>query len=309
MLVVDQTLQTRKEDILSYFRSRTQEIIPDLQKEFGSADFKKICAELPKNLKKSRQEIINTIEQTAKCQKWSKQDVTYTILLVHHCMNAVMLDARNEIWAYDYMSFSRRIGEVWEHFCHKCFVYPSDDSIIFEVPPVFGDVRNSLANEVDQYISNLPLTNPIITELKNYYKKVWYLVDAGEIRLDLDVHFRVEKEHFNIDFKSGFGSNEKGNTNRLLLVATIYKNMFSDSYRNLILVRTPEEGNNHYLQTLKKSAVWEVHCGEDAYKVIGDFCGIDLATWIKDNIHWETDLSDATYQHLKNNDLIKYLEW
>lgn len=309
MLVVDQTLQARKSDILTYFRSRTQEIISDLQQEIGSTHYKKLCAELPKELKKNRQEIVSAIEQTGRSQKWSNQDVTYTILLVHHCMNVIMLDTRNEIWPYDYMSFSRRIGEIWEHFCHKCFVYPNEDLIVFEVPPIFGDVRKQLADEVDKYISNLPLTKEVINNLKSYYNKTWYLVDAGEIRLDLDVHSRIEKEHFNIDFKSGFGSNEKGNTNRLLLVATIYKNMFAETYRNLILVRTPEGDNNHYLQTLKRSSVWEVHCGDDAYKVIGEFCGIDLSAWIKNNIHWETDLSGPTYQHLKDKDLIKYLEW
>ena len=309
MLVIDKTLQNRKEDLLSYFRSRTQEILPELKKEYGNQGYKDICSELPKDLKKSRQEIVSTIEQTGKLEAWSKQDITYSILLVHHCMNVVMLDTRNEIWAYDYMSFSRRIGEVWEDFCHKCFVYPSEDSIIFEVPPVFNDVRLQLASEVNNYILKLPLEDAEKKQLRDYYEKVWYLVDAGEIRLDLDVHFKFKDEHFNIDFKSGFGSNEKGNTNRLLLVATIYKNMFAEKYRNLILVRTPEEGNNHYLQTLKKSSVWEVHCGDQAYKVIGDFCGINLTEWINKNIHWESDLSKATHQHFYKSDLIKYLEW
>jgi hypothetical protein len=46
------------------------------------------------------------------------------------------------------------------------------------------------------------------------YQKVWILVTSGEIKLELDLHFENGENDFVVDFKSGFSSNEKGNTNR-----------------------------------------------------------------------------------------------
>ena len=112
----------------------------------------------------------------------------------------------------------------------------------------------------------------------------------------------------NIDFKSGFGSNEKGNTNRLLMVATIYRNM-EDDYENVLLVRAQENQNNHYFQILKNSKVWEAYCGEDAYRKISDYTGFDLYDWVSVNINWAEDLLPDTTNHFTINNLLEYLEW
>lgn len=45
--------------------------------------------------------------------------------------------------------------------------------------------------------------------------------------------------------RSGFSSNEKGNTNRLLLVASIY-NSLGEIEKTLLFVRQSEDENNHY---------------------------------------------------------------
>jgi len=86
--------------------------------------------------------------------------------------------------------------------------------------------RNQKENddEIADYIDKLTLTVKEKLELKEYYAKVWSLVSSGEIQLELDLHFSINDQKYVVDFKSGFGSNEKGNTNRLLLVATIYQN-------------------------------------------------------------------------------------
>ncbi|AUO79553.1 hypothetical protein BSP10_150 [Bacillus phage BSP10] len=52
---------------------------------------------------------------------------------------------------------------------------------------------------------------------------MWELVVSGEIKLESDLHFEKDGVKYNVDFKSGFNSNEKGNTNRLLMVGSIYK--------------------------------------------------------------------------------------
>ncbi|MEZ5673190.1 MAG: hypothetical protein R3E08_12755 [Thiotrichaceae bacterium] len=107
----------------------------------------------------------------------------------------------------------------------------------------------------------------------------------GEINLQLDLHLEIGGKKSNIDSKSGFGSNEKGNTNRLLMVATVYRNL-SDDYDNVLLVRAREETNNHYFKTLKRSGVWNAYCGEEAYSKINQYTGFDLQEWVMENVTW-----------------------
>jgi hypothetical protein len=160
------------------------------------------------------------------------------------------------------MAFSRRIGELWEGFIRTAFDF-APNGLTYFVPPLFSDVRKSLKQEIHEYINQLPLKAARKRELLEYYEKVWSLVDSGEINLELDLHFEVKGQRINVDLKSGFGSNEKGNTNRLLMVATIYRNLEAD-YRCVLLVRAPEDQNNHYFRTLRDSAVWEAYCGTRA---------------------------------------------
>jgi len=77
----------------------------------------------------------------------------------------------------------------------------------------------------------------------------------------------------------------------------------------LLFVRSPEEQNNNYLQTLKKSGLWDVYCGVETYKKIQEFTGFNLEEWMKTNVNWETDFDEKMYSHLKENNLIQYLEW
>lgn len=126
--------------------------------------------------------------------------------------------------------------------------------------------------------------------------------------LGLDLHFRIGRRRFNIDFKSGFGSNEKGNTNRLLLVATIYKNL-EDNHTCVLLVRSQEDENNHYFQTLKNSSVWEAYCGAEAYRKVEEFTGFDLHEWVSENIEWGSDLDRETMKHFRESRLDQYLTW
>jgi hypothetical protein len=124
----------------------------------------------------------------------------------------------------------------------------------------------------------------------------------------LDLHFKQGGQFYDVDYKSGFSSNEKGNTNRLLLVASIY-NSLPDKHNNLIFVRQKEEENNHYLQTLKNSKYWDVYCADDAYEKIKEFTGFDLKNWMNTHMIWVDDISPDFRKYLKDNDLLKYLTW
>ena len=54
-------------------------------------------------------------------------------------------------------------------------------------------------------------------------------------------------------------------------------------------VRAREDANNHYLQTLKRSKLWEVYCSEETYQQIHALSGFALKKWIDDNINWQDD--------------------
>ena len=111
-----------------------------------------------------------------------------------------------------------------------------------------------------------------------------------------------------VDYKSGFSSNQKGNTNRLLLVASIYKSL-PEIHNNLIFVRQKEEENNHYLRILKRSGMWDVYCADETYAKIYEFTGFDIKLWMSEYMDWENDVFAEFYGYLRDNRLIKYLTW
>src|SRR5690606_29305230 len=111
-----------------------------------------------------------------------------------------------------------------------------------------------------------------------------------------------------IDFKSGFGSNEKGNMNRLMTVGRAYR-IWDHRSRLLLLVR--QEKNNNYLNVLRRSGLWSVHTGNDAYGKIREITGVDIETVRDEVVDWRSDLSRDFYSYLRKQptDLTAYLRW
>ncbi len=239
MLEINKSLSSRKPELLAYFRDRATESLSELQQIYGAADYKRIASEINTAITTSRNNLVTTILQTAEKESWTPEEKLQSVLIVNYVSYVVMIDYRNEAWAYDYMSFSRRIGELWEPFCKLCFEHPVNDISLF-VPPLFSDVKAAMRTEIHDYIDQLGITQEENDELKTYYDKVWSMIDAGQVQLELDLHFINDDQKIVVDFKSGFGSNEKGNTNRLLLVASVYKNL-EQNYHPIILVRSEED--------------------------------------------------------------------
>ena len=229
------------------------------------------------------------------------------ILIITYASYIVMLDARNSVWPYEYMAFARRIGELWEPFCKLPFEYPIKKLTIIS-PPDFNKVQDTIKKDATNYIDSLKLDQETKDELKRHYAIPWTMVDSGGIKLGLDLHFEQDGIHYNCDFKSGFSSNEKGNTSRLLLVASIY-NSLGEIEKTILFVRQPEDDNNHYLQTLKNSPYWDVYCANDGYAAMKRFTGFDMREWLDNNVDWENDISSELREHLEKNDLLRYLTW
>lgn len=275
----------------------------------------KICSRY-KNYKDQASAInqfINDIRDNSICSlkahsnELTQSELLDEILIITYASYIVMLDARNSVWPYEYMAFARRIGELWEPFCKLPFEYPIKKLTIIS-PPDFNKVQDTIKKDATNYIDSLKLDQETKDELKRHYAIPWTMVDSGGIKLGLDLHFEQDGIHYNCDFKSGFSSNEKGNTNRLLLVASIY-NSLGEIEKTILFVRQPEDDNNHYLQTLKNSPYWDVYCANDGYAAMKRFTGFDMREWLDNNVDWENDISSELREHLEKNDLLRYLTW
>lgn len=297
-------VKTKAEWILT-FRNAGNSILTELSKTKKSKNDK--ASEINKRIKEYREGEIAKINTVAKYESWDNQTLLNEILLLTYASYIVMLEYRNKVWKYEYMAFARRIGELWEPFCKLAFDFPIKKLTLID-PPVFDEVQTQIKNDAVEYIESLDLSEKIKAELKRHYDIPWTMVDSGGIKLGLDLHFEQNGIHYNCDFKSGFSSNEKGNTNRLLLVASIY-NSLGEIEKTILFVRQAEDENNHYLQTLKNSPYWEVYCADDCYAAMKEFTGFDMRKWLNENADWENDISAELKQHLERNDLLKYLTW
>lgn len=294
-----------KREWITLFRNRADSILAEVN--LMDKDQKGKASEINKQIKAYRDKQLEITKTTSVRNSWNNEQLLNEILLLTYASYVVMLEYRNKVWKYEYMAFARRIGELWEPFCKLPFEYPVKHLTIID-PPDFNDVQNRIRMNAHEYIDSLVLDSEIKEKLKRHYAIPWTMVDSGGIKLALDLHFEQSGSHYNCDFKSGFSSNEKGNTNRLLLVASIY-NSLGEVEKTLLFVRQSEDENNHYLQTLKNSPYWKVYCANDSYAAMKDFTGFDLRSWLDNNVDWENDISAEFKQHLEKNDLLKYLTW
>lgn len=301
----DTAMIKTKAQWISTFRDVGDTILADLEKTKKSR--KDMASEINKCIKEYREQEIKRIETIAKTDAWNNQTLLNEILMLTYASYIVMLEYRNKVWEYEYMAFARRIGELWEPFCKLAFDFPVKSLSIID-PPNFDEVQTKIKSNAAEYIDSLDLSREIKEELKRHYDIPWTMVDSGGIKLGLDLHFEQDGIHYNCDFKSGFSSNEKGNTNRLLLVASIY-NSLGEIEKTILFVRQPEDDNNHYLQTLKNSPYWDVYCANDSYAAMREFTGFDMRKWLDENADWQNDISEELKQHLQENDLLKYLTW
>lgn len=269
---IDKSLNIKKSELLNYFRNRAEEFLSEIKLTYGNTQFKEQASAINKSLIETKENLVSALLQKAEMENWTNKEKLECILMITYTNYIVMLESRNDVWQYEYMTFSRRIGELWEPFCKLCFSYPIKSVSLF-IPPLFSEVKQHLSTEIEIYIEKLKISVDEKAQLRKYYNKVWGLVTSGEIKLELDLHFVSNNQKFVVDFKSGFGSNEKGNTNRLLLVASIYQNL-EENYKCMIFVRAAD--NNHYFQTLKNSGIWDAYCGNEAYDKINEYSGFDI---------------------------------
>lgn len=291
-----------KQELLDYFRNNAANKLAALN---ATIDHKKKASEINQFIVSTRDALVTKVEEVANNENWQTSNKLECILMIYYTSYVVMLETRNSIWKYDYMAFSRRIGELWEPFCKLCFKYPIKNISMYQ-PPLFVDIKNNQIDEFKNTIHTLPLDENKKNEILEKYNRLWSIITSGEIDLTSDLHFTDGISRYVVDFKSGFGSNEKGNTNRLLMVGEVYQ-ILNSNFKCLIFVRSTD--NNHYLQTLQNSGIWETYTGSRTYDKIKEFTGYDIERWINNNINWLQDLNRDMVTHIQSNDLGKYLIW
>lgn len=153
---IDINLRSNKAGLLAYFRSRANEIVSELALQYSAADYKKKASALNKAIIQSKENLLSIVEETARKQHWTNDEILECVLMITYTNDVVMLESRNTVWEYDYMAFSRRVGELWEPFCKLCFKYPSTRIASF-VPPLFSEVKASLTTEIATYIDGLAI--------------------------------------------------------------------------------------------------------------------------------------------------------
>jgi hypothetical protein len=223
-------------------------------------------------------------------------------LILQYCFSVASLEYRHKVWPYEYMAFSRRVGELWEAFCCAAWDYPNRPGVARIATPGFATVREALLTRIRDNIGTHNKRDELMMDVDTLFEII------GEINMREDEVFSVDQVPYVNDFKSGFGSNEKGNMLRLQTVGRAYRIWNKDTHL-LLLVR--QDQNNNYLNVLRRSGLWEVHTGTAAYRQISAFTGADMQKIRDSVINWKADLSNELYGYLKDQptDLTAYLAW
>ncbi len=234
------------------------------------------------------------IERKLGSTNLSKQD---ELIVLEYCTTVANLEYRNKVWPYEYMALSRRMGELWERFCKSAWENPVRPGVARVDAPDFVEVMAKIHQRVEPSIPK---------EIKNDFDNLVGLIDP--INMREDEVFELDGKLCVIDFKSGFGSNEKGNTLRLLAVGRAYK-LYDPGVSLLFLVR--QKQNNNYLNRIRSSKLWEVHTGGDAYEKIDELTGSNISKLRAEMIDFQNDLTGEFWGSLGSeiDEVKKYFDW
>ena len=224
------------------------------------------------------------------------------MLVLQYCTSVVSLEYRHKVWPYEYMALSRRVGELLERLCSVCWDFPSRENVARIEAPSFEQIKASIITRIEANLTGIVNAEDILRDI-NYLAEL-----VGEINMKEDEVFQVEAIPHVVDFKSGFGSNEKGNTLRLLAVGRAYK-LWNPNTQLFLLVR--QEENNNYLNVIRRSGLWTVYCGVAAYREIQRLTGADMVELRGSVIDFQNDLSPAFFEDIGGqlSDLRSYLNW
>lgn len=217
-----------------------------------------------------------------------------------YCYSVSMIETRDRFYPYNEIEYSRRNGEMWEKFATLCLINP--DSSIKEIST---EANKNFRTKITQSIENMAVQNNG-NELRKFKAFILSLVDG--INLDIDFVGLKNGILIGIDFKSGFSSNEKGNTTRILKVGAAYSFAEID-IKLYLLVR--QSLNNSYLDKISESSDWEVYTGTEAYKILEELSGQNIRSFVEKEVNFMSDFLPAVGVRLRKNvaGIEKYTQW
>lgn len=284
-----------KKEIFDFFNERLQQPTQEISKTKLAREAKA----------KKINKVVETVRDAARTHffhKYNELPKSKLHMTIQYCYTVMSFEYRNIVWPYEYMAFSRRNGELWERFCKAAWDYSDKDDLHRIDAPKFEEVRSNFLTKINSYVEDLQESDKqaLFKDVSDIFELV------GDINMKEDEMFSLSGINHIIDFKSGFGSNEKGNTLRLLAVGKAYKHWDSD-INLLFLVRQNE--NNNYLEIIRKSNLWEVHCGDDSYAKIDELTNAGIQE-VRDQVFdFKADLSVEFWNYLEGQGIQGYLDW
>jgi hypothetical protein len=227
----------------------------------------------------------------------------HALLMNNYCCSLSMLETRHKLHPYVDIEFSRRIGELWEKFCKVSLNNPF--SGISQSNPV------NISAFYDQLSKDMQLLSTTASPKNTPQNATFHLIKdlLGDVDLTLDYSGRdANNQLIGIDFKSGFGSNEKGNTQRILQVGKIYKYIAPHVQLKLVI---RQNDNNNYLSKIEDSGVWGVVTGKKSYAYLSEISGCDILSFVTNEVNFKADMDSAIYRDLgsKVTNRDRYLDW
>ncbi|WP_179991641.1 hypothetical protein [Acinetobacter sp. YH16058] len=294
--ISNQALVQLKASIKSDFLNRAGSVITGIQQS-TSIDKK----EKAKQINAALNAVLTLVKDTFTQQKnLDTEDKAIMALIVQYVFTCLSLENRNTVWNYNSIDFSRRVGELWERFCSVAWDY-STSAIRFNAPN-FSVVTTSIINRAQTLTTSSPQQQDILDLVNDLLEII------GDINLKEDEMFHLNGTRYVVDFKSGFGSNEKGNMLRLQAVSRAYKR-FDPNTNLLLLVR--QNTNNNYLNVLRQSQTWDIYTGTQSYQKIQALTNVNILWVIQNVVDFRNDLPQSflTYLQTTSGNPINYLDW
>lgn len=294
--ISNQALVQLKTSIKSDFLNRAGSVITGIQQS-TSIDKK----EKAKQVNAALNAVLTLVKDTfTQQQNLDTEDKAIMALIVQYVFTCLSLENRHTVWNYNSIDFSRRVGELWERFCSVAWDY-STSAIRFNAPN-FSVVTTSIINRAQTLTTSSPQQQDILDLVNDLLEII------GDINLKEDEMFHLNGTRYVVDFKSGFGSNEKGNMLRLQAVSRAYKR-FDPNTNLLLLVR--QNTNNNYLNVLRQSQTWDIYTGTQSYQKIQALTNVKILWVIQNVVDFRNDLPQSflTYLQTTSGNPINYLDW
>lgn len=285
-----------KTSIKSDFLHRAGSVITGIQQS-TSIDKK----EKAKQVNSALNAVLTLVKDTfTQQQNLDNEDKAIMALIVQYVFTYLSLENRHMVWNYNSIDFSRRVGELWERFCSVAWDH-STSAIRFKAPN-FSVVTASIINRAQILTASSPQQQDILDLVNDLLEII------GDINLKEDETFHLNGTRYVVDFKSGFGSNEKGNMLRLQAVSRAYKRL--DPNTNLLLL-VRQNTNNNYLNVLLQSQTWDIYTGTQSYQKIEDLTDVNILWVIQKVVNFRNDLSQSFINYLQttSGNPISYLDW